>query len=209
MTNVHFATLFDTPPKARICAEDYIASPESAHKSDLIEGVFIMASPASSEHSELQAFLLTTIRFFVKARALGTVRGENAAYRLNENNVYQPDVSFLSRERLHLSGEVYVDGPPDLAIEVISPSSRRYDLVEKRINYARFGTREYWIIDPIERSASAYELVQGEWIPIHAEAGVLRSKVLDGFWLRLEWLFPAEGQEPPSELEVARRQGLI
>ena len=209
MTNVHFATLFDTPPKARIYAEDYIASPESAHKSDLIEGVFVMASPASSEHTELQAFLITTIRNFVKARALGTVRGENAAYRLNESNVYQPDVSFLSRERLHLSGDVYVDGTPDLAVEVLSPSSRRYDLVEKRINYARFGTREYWLVDPIERSATAYELVQGEWVPIHAEEGVLHSKVLDGFWLRLDWLFPPAGQERPSELEIARQQGLI
>jgi hypothetical protein len=43
MTTVHFATLFDTPPKARMSAEDYIASPQSAHKSDLIEGVFVTA----------------------------------------------------------------------------------------------------------------------------------------------------------------------
>ena len=209
MTNMHIATLFDTPPKARLCAEDYIASPQSAHKSDLIEGVFVMASPASFEHGDLQGFLLATMRVFVNKRRLGIVQGENIAYRLNQDNVYQPDVSFLSRERLHLAGEVYVDGPPDLAVEVISPSSRQYDLVEKRINYARFGTREYWTIDPIERSANVYELVQGEWVPIRAEEGVLRSKVLDGFWLRLEWLFSAEGQERTSEHEVARLQGLI
>lgn len=209
MTTVHFATLFDTPPKARMCADDYISSPQSERKSDLIEGVFVMASPASAEHTELQAFLLSTMRTFVKARALGTVRGENAAYRLNKDNVYQPDVSFLSRERLHLSGEVYVDGPPDLAVEVISPSSRRYDTVEKRINYARFGVREYWLVDPVERDAVVYEQVQGEWLPVHAEEGVLRSKVLAGFWLRLAWLFPAEGATQPSELEIARLQGLI
>ena len=209
MASVHFDTLFDTPFHVRMSAEEYIAAPESVRKSDLIEGVFVMASPASSEHSELQAFLITTMRNFVKARVLGTVRGENAAYRLNENNVYQPDVSFLSRERLHLAGEVHVDGSPDLAVEVISPSSRRYDLVEKRINYARFGVREYWIVDPIMRNATVYEHVQGDWIPIRAEEGVLRSKVLDGFWLRLEWLFPPEGQDRPSELEIARQQGLI
>jgi Uma2 family endonuclease len=209
MTNVHFATLFDTPPEARLCAEDYIAAPQSAHKSDLIEGVFVMASPASFQHGRIQGFLLTAFTNFVSTRNLGVVLGENMAYRLNEYNVYQPDISFLSRERLHLAGEVRVDGPPDLAVEVISPSSRRYDLVEKRIDYARFGTREYWLIDPIERSANVYELVQGEWIPIHAEEGVLRSKVLDGFWLRLDWLFPPEGQERPSELEIARQQGLI
>lgn len=209
MTNVHFATLFDTPPKARLCAEDYIAAPQSAHKSDLIEGVFVMASPFSPAHLELEAFLLTTLTNFVSSYRLGKVLGAKVAYKLNDENVFQPDVSFMRKDRLQLVREVYIGGPPDLAVEVISPSSRRYDLVEKRINYARFGTHEYWVVDPIERSADVFELVQGEWVPIHAEEGVLRSKVLDGFWLRLDWLFPVEGQERPSELEVARQQGLI
>lgn len=209
MTNVHFATLFDTPPKARLDAEDYIASPQSANKSDLIEGVFVMASPASFEHGLLQGFLLATMRNFVNQRDLGVVQGENVAYRLNKDNVYQPDISFISRVRLRLAGEVYVDGPPDLAVEIISSSSRRYDLVEKRINYARFGVREYWIVDPIERSATVFELVQNEWIPLYAEDGVLQSKVLDGFWLRLAWLFPSADDRRPSELEIARQQGLI
>jgi Uma2 family endonuclease len=209
MTTVHFATLFDTPPRARLSAEDYIASPQSAHKSDLIEGVFVMASPASYEHGILQRFLVTAVSVFVNARNLGVVLGENSAYRLNEDNVYQPDVSFLHKDRTHLAGEVYIEGPPDLAIEVLSPSSRRYDLYEKRINYARFGVREYWIVDPIERSATVLQLVQGEWIPVRSEEEVLRSRVLDGFWLRLEWLFPATGEARPSELEIARLQGLI
>lgn len=209
MKTVHFATLFDTPPKARLSAEDYIASPQSAHKSDLIEGVFVMASPASFVHSELQAFLLTTLRNFANQRNLGAVHGENAAYRLNEDNVYQPDVSFLANERMYLACEVYVEGAPDLVVEVLSPSSRRYDLVEKRINYARFGVREYWVVDPVERTAAVYELVQGEWLPVHAEEGVLRSRVLDGFWLRVSWLFPEAGQTRPSELEIARLQGLV
>jgi hypothetical protein len=57
MTNGHFSTLFDTPPKARLDAEDYIASPQSDNKFDLIEGVFVMASPASFEHGLSQRFL--------------------------------------------------------------------------------------------------------------------------------------------------------
>ena len=209
MRSVQIDTLFDTPSDARMSAEEYIAAPESAHKSDLIEGVLVMASPASLKHAQLQGFLLATLDFFVSHYDLGIVLGEMSAYQLNEDNVYQPDVSFLSRERLHLAGEVRVNGAPDLAVEVLSPSSRRYDLVEKRINYARFGTREYWIVDPIERSASVFELVQGEWIAVRAEKGVLRSKVLDGFWLRLEWLFPPGSQKRPSGSEVARLQGLV
>jgi Uma2 family endonuclease len=154
MLNVRLATLFDTPATARLSAEDYIASPQSEHKSDLIEGVFVMASPATFEHAGIQSFLLTTISNFVGADERGIVLGENAAYRLNTDNVYQPDISFLSRDRMHLAGEVFVNGAPDLAVEIISPSSRQYDSVEKRINYGRAGAREYWLVDPIARTVT-------------------------------------------------------
>lgn len=209
MRGAQIDTLFDTPSHARISADEYIAAPESAHKSDLIEGVFVMASPASFRHAQLQAFLLTTLDFFVSYYDLGIVLGEMSAYRLNEDNVYQPDVSFLSRERLHLAGEVSINGGPDLAVEVLSPSSRRYDLVEKRTNYARFGVREYWIVDPVGQNATVLELLDGEWVPIASDDGILRSKVLSGFWLRLEWLFPPAGGARPNRYEVARQQGLI
>ena len=55
MSSVRIATLFDTPPQERMSAEDYIASPQSMHKSDLIEGVFVMASPVTYEHASIPA----------------------------------------------------------------------------------------------------------------------------------------------------------
>ncbi len=202
-------TLFDTPAAARISASDYIASPQSAHKSDLIEGVFVMASPASIEHENLVMFAGTVLRAFVGANRLGLVLGSNAAYRLDESNVYQPDISFLSADRLHLAGEVYVDGPPDLAVEIVSPGSRRYDLVEKFVNYAHFGVQEYWLIDPIERTVKLFGNVRGQFVEIPAQEGALRSRLLPGFWLRTEWVFPPAGAARPSELEIARELGLI
>ncbi len=70
MLSVRIATLFDTPPQARMSAQDYIASPQSEHKSDLIEGVFVMASPVSLEHASLQQFLITTLSNFVNTRQI-------------------------------------------------------------------------------------------------------------------------------------------
>lgn len=209
-TRIH--SLFDTPAKARISADDYIASPQSEHKSDLIEGVFVMASPATVEHEDLMMFVGTLMRTFANSRRLGLVLGSNAAYRLNDANVYQPDVSFLSSDRLHLAGEVYVDGAPDLAVEIISPSSRQHDTndtVEKLVNYGRFGVQEYWLVDPVERSVTLFGNVGGQLVVIPPAEGVLNSRVLPGFWLRAEWLFPPEGEDRPGELEIARLQGLI
>lgn len=207
--SVHIQSLFDTPAAARMSAEDYIAAPQSAHKSDLIEGVFVMASPASIEHEDVQYFLGTTMRNFVTARQLGLVAGPNMAYRLSGDNVYQPDVSFLSNARRHLAGEVYVQGAPDLAVEVISPSSRQYDAFEKRINYARAGVKEYWLVDPIERSVAIYTLEEDQFVRAPQRDAVLRSQVLPGYWLHLAWIFPPAGEARPAELDVARAQGLI
>jgi len=207
--SIHIESLFDTPARARLSAEDYIASPQSAHKSDLIEGVFVMASPASFDHASVQQFLITTLSNYVSARKSGVVLGENAAYRLNDDNVYQPDVSFLSNARLYLAGEVYVQGAPDLAVEVISPSSRRYDAFEKRINYARAGVREYWLVDPIERSVAIYTLEGDQFVRAPQPDNQLHSHVLAGYWLQLDWIFPPAGSPRPGELDVARAQGLI
>ena len=117
--------------------------------------------------------------------------------------------SFLSHERIHLAATCMYYGAPDIAVEIISPSSRQYDTVEKRINYGRFGVQEYWLVDPIARTVTLYEQAEGQLIPRREESGVLRSKVLAGFWLRLEWIFPPEGTGRLSELEIARAQGLI
>lgn len=157
--SVRIQSLFDTPVKARMSADDYIASPQSAHKSDLIEGVFV--------------------------------------------------ISFLSNAHMSLAGEVYVKGAPDIAIEIISPSSRQYDAFEKRINYARAGVQEYWLVDPIERSVAIYSLEQDQFIRSAQADDVLRSTVLPGYWLRLAWIFPPAGEARPGELDVARAQGLI
>ena len=205
----HIHTLFDTPVTARMSAEDYIASPQSEQKSDLIEGVFVMASPASFEHEDLMMFFGTMLRLFVNKHRLGVVLGSNAAYRLNEENVYQPDVSFLSSQRRHLAGEVYVYGAPDLAVEIISPSSRQYDSVEKLVNYGRYGVQEYWLVDPLARTIMLYGKVRGQLVSIPAQDGGLRSRLLPGFWLRTAWVFPPAGEARPSELAIARELGLI
>ncbi len=131
------------------------------------------------------------------------------AFRLSDDNVYQPDVAFVRNARLHLVGEVYIYGAPDLAVEIVSPSSRRYDAFEKRINYARAGVQEYWLVDPIERSVALYGLEQEQFVRIQPTEGRLASRVLPGYWLQLDWVFPPEGAARPSELDVARAQGLI
>ena len=131
--------------------------------------------------------------------------GSNAAFELSEDNVFQPDISFIRAERLHLAGDVYFPGPPDIAVEVISPSSRQYDTVEKKINYGRFGVREYWLIDPIDEQATFYTRVGDQLIPIPADAGIVAFSTAGRLLAAARLALSARGQGPPS-LEIAGRK---
>ena len=202
-------TLFDTPTEARMSAEEYIDHPLSEQKSDLIAGVFVMALPASFFHEDLMLFIATTMRIFVAAKNLGKVMPSNVAYELDAENVFQPDVSFIRAERVGLAQKVYFPGSPDIAVEVVSPSSRHYDEIEKKIIYAQSGVREYWLIDPLSQRATFFTNNAGTFEALASDGTIIRSQVLDGYWLDTTWLFPKTGQTMPSELEVARLQGIL
>ena len=103
-------------------------------------------------------------------------------------------------DRLHLVKGGYVNGPPDLAIEIVSPDSIERDYGKKRKQYERFGVEEYWIIDEIEEKVTLLQLQKnGRYKEVRPKKGALHSLVLPGFYLRPEWCW----QEPlPSELDL-------
>jgi Uma2 family endonuclease len=66
----------------------------------------------------------------------------------SEENVVQPDILFVRKERAGIIGEMNLQGAPDLVIEILSAGTRSKDLDLKRKIYAGFGVQEYWIVDP-------------------------------------------------------------
>ena len=81
-------SLFDTPQTERMSARQYIDHPHSERKSDLIEGVFVMASPMPFVHEDLYSYVLTIMANFVSTKRLGKVIGSRLAYQLSEENVF-------------------------------------------------------------------------------------------------------------------------
>jgi len=120
---------------------------------------------------------------------LGKVLNATVTVRLTIYNSPEPDIFFISKKRLSIIIDKYVNGPPDLCVKVISRSSRKYDRGRKFVLYAEHGVKEYWIIDPFKNTIDWFENQAGEFVPIQRDAqGLLRSKVLPGFWLKPEWL---------------------
>jgi Uma2 family endonuclease len=89
-------------------------------------------------------------------------------------------------------------------VEIVSPESRRRDRGEKFFEYERGGVREFWLIDPERRAVEFYVLIDGRFEPRLPDAdGMYHSTVVDGFWLRVEWLWTT-----PDVLDVAAELGL-
>ena len=169
-------------------------------KADLIHGEIFMALPATIKHEDSVYFLAMVLRGFVKKKNLGLVVGSRVAMKLGEEDAPEPDIMFVQQERSHLLGNTEIFGPADVAIEMISPGSRRLDAVEKKELYAAFGVPEYWLIDLQRQEAHFWRNEGGEWkdLPLD-EHGIFRSSVIAGFWLRVDWLFAAD---QPDELEI-------
>ena len=176
---------------------DFIDEDQKAH---LINGVMIMESPASNTHEDLFGFLYTILRLYTSRKKSGIVRGSRTIIRFSEYSGAEPDVLFVSNANHHIVKSQYIDGPPDMIVEIVSPSTRHLDKGKKRKLYAQFGVKEYWLIDPSRVTAEFFYNHQGNWMPLPVdENGIFHSKVLKDFWLRVDWLF---AEEFPDELEV-------
>ena len=183
------------------CDEDTLA--------EWVDGEVIMASPASLAHQTLVGFLLKILDTYAEQRDLGQVIAAPFQMKTGpELPGREPDLLFIARENVGRLKGVYLDGPADLAIEVVSPASRLRDRGEKLAEYEMGGVREYWIIDPGERRADFYVLAaDGRYERRRAgEDGIHPSEVVTGFRLREAWLW----QQPlPKALSALKELGVV
>lgn len=193
-------------PRAKPPAEKFtyseFCSRVQEQKADLIRGEIIMASPATIGHERLTGFLYFILHAFVDEKKLGLIVGSRVAMKLDDENAPEPDLMFIRNDRLHLLGNTEIFGPADVAIEVISPGSRRLDTVDKKKLYAEYGVPEYWLIDIHKQEAHFWRNENATWknLPVDKN-GIFHSVAITGFWLRLDWLFAAE---QPDEVEIVQ-----
>ena len=98
--------------------------------------------------------------------------------RFSAHDLVQPDLIYIRRERLHLYRGHIMDGPPDVVMEVISPSNRDYDITEKARLYERYAVPEYWVFDPENRKITHLALVNGRHRAVEPVDGLYRSTVI-------------------------------
>ena len=193
------------PPEEKLTYEEFLAWADEDTLAEWVDGDVIMVSPASDRHQDLVRFLTALLSIYVEAKDLGVIRP--APFQMKLANGREPDVLFVASEHIDRLQETYLDGPADLAVEIVSPESAARDRGEKFYEYEAGGVPEYWLIDPRREWADVYRLEGEHYRPAFSgNEGVYRSGTIPGFWLRVEWLWQ---EKLPAVLDVLREIGVL
>ena len=158
---------------------------------EILRGGLIMVPAPFTIHQRLLRNIEDILWNFVREKNLGEVLVAPTDVVLSEDIVVQPDILFISKERLDIIKEAAIMGSPDLIVEIISPSSASYDTVEKRDIYEEYGVKEYWLVFPQEKAIEVLTLEDGVYRELckGRKTGVVRSKIIVGLEVDLKEVF--------------------
>lgn len=155
----------DAPPtvtRVGMTAEEYFALPETMQPQNLIEGRLYVSPAPILRHQRISGQLYIVLFEFAAKNGGEAFISPNDC-RLGDRTVVQPDVLYVSKERLGILTERRVEGAPDLVVEVLSPGTRRFDRQQKLAAYAPNGVREAWLVDPDAETVTVFSGDGGAW----------------------------------------------
>jgi Uma2 family endonuclease len=169
-------------------AEEFMNLDDDSHRHELIKGELLTMPSPKPLHGRVVANLTMLLLQHVKANRLGVVYTESG-YHLESDpdTVLGPDMSFVSAERVDQSDEHYYEGPPDLAVEVLSPGDRKGYVERKLALYLEMGTRSVWLVNTRRRTVEIV-LSSGDRRTLN-ETDDLVDDTIPGFRVKVSEIF--------------------
>lgn len=134
---------------------------EGGDRHEVIDGALVVTPAPALRHQRIATDLVTLLNSFVRSHDLGEVFAGPVDVLFAEGDYLQPDIIFVGKERSHLLSDRGVEGPPDLVVEIASPSTADRDRGIKLERYRLFGVAEYWVVDPDARTVEVWKLAEG------------------------------------------------
>ena len=145
-------------PARKLTYEDYCRIPNDRCRHEILDGEHVVSPAPFVPHQNAVSEIVTQLRMQIQKVHRGFVFTSPIDVRLGPHDVVQPDVVAIRAERAALVKERWIDGAPDLVVEVLSPSTSRHERGLKATGYANFGVREYWLVDLVARTVEQFEL---------------------------------------------------
>jgi Uma2 family endonuclease len=189
--------------------EEFLNRYDDVH-AEWVDGRVVLLATPSTRHQDLSGFLCSLLRLYAEHHRLGKVLPAPYQMKITARGKIsgrEPDIVFIATHHLDRLRDLYLDGPADMVVEIISPDSRLRDRQEKLAEYEAAGVREYWLIDP-QREQTEFHVRDegGVYRDAEVKDGVYASTILEGLRLRVDWLW----QNPlPPILSVLKEIGQV
>ena len=175
------------PGPIKLTYDDYVELPNDGKRYEVLDGELAVTPAPGLTHQAVSRNLGYILHGYALTTGAGAVYYAPVDVLLAKTTIVQPDLVFVAAARQGILTERAVEGAPDLAVEILSPSTSRQDRVTKAALYARLGVRFYWIVDPAARTLDEYALARDSYrlVALHSGAAVARTELFPGLEIDL------------------------
>ena len=152
--DVHQFSQESFPPEtATMTLEEFLESDLEGY--EYVKGELVAMPPTSGEHGRISVNLILPLGLYVRENRLGDIYVSETGFRVGER-VLVPDIAFLSTDHIPADLSKVFPIPPDLAIEVVSPTDALHRVEEKAFTYLEAGTQLVWVLKPRSKTVTVY-----------------------------------------------------
>ncbi|MGL5083457.1 MAG: Uma2 family endonuclease [Microcoleaceae cyanobacterium] len=181
-----------TPEKKVWTDEAFMALPDDGHHYEIVNGELIDMGNSGALHGYIAIILSSALFAVVMAQKLGALFDSSTAFKMKNGNKRSPDIAFFAKERLQGITELpsgFLEGAPDLAVEVLSPGNTVEEIDEKIAEYFENDARLVWVINPTQHYILVYRCAQEPDRLLKSADSLDGEDVIPGFFLPVADLF--------------------
>jgi Uma2 family endonuclease len=183
----------ETPAEEKVWTDaEFMALNRDGHRYEIVNGELIDMGNSGAKHGYVCSILMILLGGYVHIQKLGAMFDSSTAFKMKSGNKRSPDVSFMAKERLQGLDDIpdgFLEGAPDLAVEILSPSNTVAEIHDKLVEYFENGARLVWVINPKEKYVLVYRSSQEPDRLLKSVDSLDGEEIVSGFTLPVAELF--------------------
>ncbi|OCQ95974.1 hypothetical protein BCD67_23065 [Oscillatoriales cyanobacterium USR001] len=183
----------ETPPEKKIWTDaEFMALNRDGHRYEIVNGELIDMGNSGAKHGYVCSILMILLGGYVRLQKLGAMFDSSTAFKMKSGNKRSPDISFMAKDRLQGLDDLpdgFLEGAPDLAVEILSPSNTLEEIDQKIREYFENGSRLVWVINPKQKYILVYRNGQEPERLVKSNDSLEGEEIVPGFNLSVAELF--------------------
>lgn len=183
----------ETPAEKKIWTDaEFMALDRDGHRYEIVNGELIDRGNLGAKNGYICSSLMSLLGGYVRIQNLGAMFNSSTAFKMKLGNKRSPDISFMAKERLQGLDEMpdgFLEGAPDLAVEILSPSNTVEEIDSKLVEYFENGSRLVWVVNPKQKYVLVYRSAEEPDRLLKSADSLDGEEIVPGFTLPISDLF--------------------